>query len=975
MSVRLNDELDDMVVSFNEADEPNPELAADVEMTMQETRMFSSKDILAALSDDENISEEMGETRVIDMRKIEEESENIYEENLYSEESDSDMEFEEEEYEEESDDVLTDDDMETFEVDDSFEFEGEAAKPKKKKTSSGKKRRKAKSIGEIIGGLGMTGVIGAVLAVVIVALIIVVAVSLSKNNKSNKTYDEFATAGLMFEQLTGIGSDGITAIGEKARIDSIVPDVEVEVVSDSEEEEDVNALQASVSFVSIERDLKIKFTDKMTGSFIKGVRFEVNAKGPDGKDYNWVDDDMDGMIYMSNMLPGNYEVVIVSNNGYKFPETGTIVKVQDTPVYQAINMMSEAVAMKDVDLSKDEFTGEATTQEKFLDDTVEWVSSTATKMDTTYTKVDKNTINAPSYAYVGSSYRRVDGVSVEVGKIISLEFNKQTLDTVANDYKFEWTVSDSSKLEISDGATTQKATVKGLAEGQDIKVSCKVTYLQKNASTTDYKDLDTQDFTVSVTAAANPNVDVESVTLSGNKEVAPGGTITLSAAVSPDNATDKTLTWTSSDESIAKVDSNGVVTGVKDGTAKISATSKNGKVGTYDITVKTAKLELIVKDSAGNAIAEGSTITVPFGVDYGLKISVSGASDTSVTCKSSTESSATISNAGVITPKAADTSTEITITTNAKNAENKQISLKFKVSVKKDAKYDTKTALLDKDKKQVYVLDGSNYRAATFADYYKFNDFYVQNAATIKYTGWQTIGSKVFYYDKNGKYVTGEQIIGGAKYSFGSDGALKTENGVLGIDVSTYQGNIDWAAVKSSGISFVIIRCGFRGYGTGKLVVDDKFEQNISGANAAGLKVGVYFFSQAINEAEAIEEASLCVNLCTGKRVSYPIFIDTEKVGNGARADGLDKATRTKVCAAFCKTIENSGYTPGIYASKFWLRDNLNVNELGNYKIWMAQYCTTPDYTGRYEVWQRSSKGQVKGISGNVDMDVSYLGY
>ena len=123
---------------------------------------------------------------------------------------------------------------------------------------------------------------------------------------------------------------------------------------------------------------------------------------------------------------------------------------------------------------------------------------------------------------------------------------------------------------------------------------------------------------------------------------------------------------------------------------------------------------------------------------------------------------------------------------------------------------------------------------------------------------------------------------------------------VIGIDVSKWNGAIDWSAVKASGVKFVIIRCGYRGSDSGVLVEDSKFRSNIQGATAAGLKVGVYFFSQAINEVEAVEEASMTLAMMQGYGVSLPVFIDTEFTTNrNGRADGLDKAARSAVCRAF----------------------------------------------------------------------------
>lgn len=234
------------------------------------------------------------------------------------------------------------------------------------------------------------------------------------------------------------------------------------------------------------------------------------------------------------------------------------------------------------------------------------------------------------------------------------------------------------------------------------------------------------------------------------------------------------------------------------------------------------------------------------------------------------------------------------------------------------------------------------------------------------------------YYAQDGQKVLGEQIIGDMKYNFASDGRLYKESGIKGIDVSVNQGeNIDWNAVKNSGVKFVIIRVGLRGYTQGGLYPDKCGEKNINGATAAGLKVGLYFFSQAVNDAEAVEEANYCLNIARRYKISYPIYIDSEysNDNHNGRADGLDRFTRTSVCKAFCETIKSAGYTPGVYASKFWFYNNLDYRQLNPYKIWLAHYCGVTDYKGKYDMWQHSSKGSVSGITGNVDMDYGYLGY
>lgn len=199
--------------------------------------------------------------------------------------------------------------------------------------------------------------------------------------------------------------------------------------------------------------------------------------------------------------------------------------------------------------------------------------------------------------------------------------------------------------------------------------------------------------------------------------------------------------------------------------------------------------------------------------------------------------------------------------------------------------------------------------------------------------------------------------------------------GQMGIDVSKWNGSIDWDRVRNAGITYAIIRCGYRGSSTGALVEDPYFRENMQGALNAGLKVGVYFFTQATNEVEAVEEASMAIALCRDYRVTYPVFIDTEGAGGNGRADGLDMETRTKVCQAFCQTVEDAGYTGGIYGSRNWFRTRLRMDALADHVIWLAEYREKPVYAGNYHFWQYTSSGNVDGIEGRVDLDISYLAY
>lgn len=319
-----------------------------------------------------------------------------------------------------------------------------------------------------------------------------------------------------------------------------------------------------------------------------------------------------------------------------------------------------------------------------------------------------------------------------------------------------------------------------------------------------------------------------------------------------------------------------------------------------------------------------------------------------------------------------------TATLTCTSADDANIKQSITIVVVANPKTDKTTKLVDNNGKQVYIYDKSSkkYVEATYADYYSGVDLFTPVEVSYIYNGWWTIDGKTYYFDANGKKVTGDQVILGAKYSFGSDGALKGGTGLFGIDVSTWNGTIDWKQVAKSGVSYAIIRCGYRGTTYGSLVEDNKFASNIKNASDAGIKVGVYFFTQAVSEAEAVEEASMCLSLVEGYKLSYPIFVDVESGSGNARANGLSKEARTAIVKAFCKTISNSGYKAGVYANKNWLNTKLNANELTAYTIWLAQYASAPTYnTTRYDLWQYSSQGSIKGISGNVDLDLSYLGY
>ena len=179
------------------------------------------------------------------------------------------------------------------------------------------------------------------------------------------------------------------------------------------------------------------------------------------------------------------------------------------------------------------------------------------------------------------------------------------------------------------------------------------------------------------------------------------------------------------------------------------------------------------------------------------------------------------------------------------------------------------------------------------------------------------------------------------------------DNRSFGIDVSKWNKEINWEKVRASGVEFAIIRCGYRGSVTGTLVEDPYFYKNLEGAKKAGIKVGLYFFTQATSVVEAVEEASMVLCLNNGGALDYPVFIDTEGAGGNGRADSLDVATRTAVCQAFCETIENAGYYAGVYSSRNWLNGRLDTAKLDTqHVIWLAEYREQPEYARKYQLWQ-----------------------
>ena len=243
-------------------------------------------------------------------------------------------------------------------------------------------------------------------------------------------------------------------------------------------------------------------------------------------------------------------------------------------------------------------------------------------------------------------------------------------------------------------------------------------------------------------------------------------------------------------------------------------------------------------------------------------------------------------------------------------------------------------------------------------------------------SGYIAYGNKFYPVHRNVDvcpYDTNLLVLDGSIMYY-NDPAYET---AIGIDVSSHQGEIDWERVAASGVEFAMIRLGYRGYGSeGTLNLDPYFEQNLAGARAAGLKVGIYFFSQAITVEEAYEEAAFVLEHLDGEELDYPLAYDWEPIsGVGARTDGLDSVTLTDCALTFCHMAELAGYTPMVYYNNPVGYGRYDLSRLTDYDVWFAQYASRPTMYYDYRIWQYTSSGTVPGIDTRVDMNIAFIPY
>lgn len=197
----------------------------------------------------------------------------------------------------------------------------------------------------------------------------------------------------------------------------------------------------------------------------------------------------------------------------------------------------------------------------------------------------------------------------------------------------------------------------------------------------------------------------------------------------------------------------------------------------------------------------------------------------------------------------------------------------------------------------------------------------------------------------------------------------------LGVDVSFYQGDIDWTKVKAAGYDFAIIRLGYRGYGEeGNIHLDERYETNIENASAAGLDVGVYFFAQAVNEKEAREEAEFVLEHLKGHKLELPVVYDPEHItGDESRTQNVSGEQFTKNTKVFCKEIEDGGFEAMIYSNMLWEAYEFDLAGLADYPLWYADYEEAPQTPYHFRFWQYTDSGQVAGIQGNVDLNIELI--
>ncbi len=193
---------------------------------------------------------------------------------------------------------------------------------------------------------------------------------------------------------------------------------------------------------------------------------------------------------------------------------------------------------------------------------------------------------------------------------------------------------------------------------------------------------------------------------------------------------------------------------------------------------------------------------------------------------------------------------------------------------------------------------------------------------------------------------------------------------MLGVDVSSHQQDVDWEQVAEAGVEFAMVRIGYRGTTSGGTYYDEYADANLRGASAAGLKVGAYFFSQAVSPQEAQEEAETCISFLKDYDLDMPVVFDWEYVSEDARTANVDTVTLIASAKAFCQTMEEAGYEPMIYFNPDLASTRLDLRQLTDYPFWLAMYTDQMNYPHQVDMWQYTANGNVPGIAGDADLNL-----
>ena len=709
---------------------------------------------------------------------------------------------------------------------------------------------------------------------------------------------------------------------EEAAEEEPVEEEEIEEEEEEEEPVEEDQKELSLACTSIEKDLKIKIEDQKS-KLVTGEQFSVSVKSDkkNAKASTYEDKDKDGIIYIDKIEAGKYTVTLENAGSYAVKKGTMQVTVKDKIEYKKVDVKDEIKTEAQINTAVEDTAKKDVPQESTLKDTVPLLESKVS-----ISKVSRADVDVSNFSKASASSKMVSVTLTKSAGTTTTEPTTPTTPTEPDTGKDNTNGSDNSggtatpgKDDKGDGDNSGGPTEPGKGDGDNSGGPTTPGTPSEGGST---------------------GTDTE-------KDAAP--------ASEGDGTSEQSLTT-----ALRQIFSMRTVYAAAEQT-----TDTNAKAAVAETTATVTLPEIVTLynggSSASDSLAVALNITGESALIKQVKWSSSNAGVVALSGDSGTSVTLTAKSKG-----SAEVTATITYVTDAKET-TKEDSVKTKVTVADFS--DSSVVLKDKSGNVLYTDENAT-KQATLKDYASTDTFYT----SPQYTGWRTDGGKVYYYDANHNKITGNQVIGGVMYTFGGDGALSQSSGNRGIDVSKYQGNIDWGAVAASGINFAIIRVGYRGSASGALVQDPNFKKNISGATKAGIKVGLYFFTQAVNEAEAVEEASMAMSLASGYKVTYPIFIDTESASNG-RANGLSKSARTAVVKAFCQTVRNGGYKAGVYASKSWYANQLNASALNGYCIWVAQYNSSCTYSGKYDMWQYSSKGRVSGIKGNVDMNISYTGY